>query len=378
VKKIWVQIHLWLGLASGLVVFIISMTGCIYVFEDELKAWIYRDRETIIAPENGTKMPLTALLSAAQQAAGAEHTITNITLFADAHHTYRFRPERIQDTHGLTHFSEIVYQHQFYVDPYTGAIVKDENTKLEFFAVVLRLHRNLLLNREVGKLIIGSSVILFVILLLTGLILWWPKNKKASKQRFAFRWKTTTKWKRKNYDLHNILGFYSLAILLVISLTGLVFAFKWFDNGVQWIANGGKQTERPARISSDTTQIGADLPLDSIWAQAALLAPGATSFNIKLPNKPLDVVSVTSYSPIGKHYDRTNHHFDQYTGTHLSSSSFDEMDTGAKLKAMNYDIHVGNILSLPGKVLAFLAAMISASLPITGLMIWLGKRNKQK
>jgi uncharacterized iron-regulated membrane protein len=50
---------------------------------------------------------------------------------------------------------------------------------------------------------------------------------------------------------------------------------------------------------------------------------------------------------------------------------------GLKLENMNYDIHVGQIAGLPGKILAFIASLISASLPVTGFMIWLGKRNKK-
>jgi uncharacterized iron-regulated membrane protein len=44
---------------------------------------------------------------------------------------------------------------------------------------------------------------------------------------------------------------------------------------------------------------------------------------------------------------------------------------------MNYDIHVGQILGLTGKIIAFLASLICASLPITGFIIWWGKRNKK-
>jgi uncharacterized iron-regulated membrane protein len=45
---------------------------------------------------------------------------------------------------------------------------------------------------------------------------------------------------------------------------------------------------------------------------------------------------------------------------------------------MNYDIHTGAILGLPGKFLAFFASLICASLPVTGVYVWWGRKNKAK
>jgi uncharacterized iron-regulated membrane protein len=62
-------------------------------------------------------------------------------------------------------------------------------------------------------------------MLISGIILWWPKNKKARKQRFWFQWKNIKSWRRKNYDLHSILGFYASFFALILTLTGLFYAF---------------------------------------------------------------------------------------------------------------------------------------------------------
>jgi len=206
-KKVVSKIHLWLGLASGLVVFIIGITGCIYVFEEELKTFFYKDREVITVPDDAVKKPLSELLLLAQKELGAEHPIQSIEISSASNQTYAFRPVQIRDKNAYTHFGEIVYYRKLYLNPYTGEVVKNENTKYEFFTLVLRLHRNLLLNRNTGSLIIGTSVIFFVILLITGIVLWWPRNKAGIKRRISFTWKRTTQWKRKNYDLHSVFGF---------------------------------------------------------------------------------------------------------------------------------------------------------------------------
>jgi uncharacterized iron-regulated membrane protein len=375
-KKVIGIIHLWLGLASGLVVFIVSITGCIYVFEEELKTFFYTDREVVTIPDHAVKKSLSALLAIAQKESGQEHPVQNIEIPAAPDRTYIFRPAQIRNDKAYTHFGEIVYQRKLYLDPYTGEVVKNENTTYEFFTVVLRLHRNLLLNRSIGTVIVGISVILFVILLITGIVLWWPKNKKGIKQRVSFAWKKTTRWKRKNYDLHAVPGFYSLFIVLIIALTGLVWSFDWFDNTVQWIANGGAKPAKAKPLVSDTTMLHSTAPIDRIYSTLAASNQNAQSFNINLPQKPKDVISVSVRNHIHTRYNTARYQFDQYSGKLLKISLFDEKNNGEKLRAMNYDIHTGSVLGLTGKILAFIASLISASLPVTGFIIWYGRRKK--
>ncbi|MEO7990249.1 MAG: PepSY-associated TM helix domain-containing protein [Chryseolinea sp.] len=377
-KKIIGLIHLWLGLTSGLVVFIISVTGCIYVFEQELKAWAYKDREVIEVPNHAVKKPLSELLQIAQREVGEDHPIQGIEIPEAADKTYSFRPFQIRDNKAKTYFGEIVYHHKVYVNPYTGKVVKNENSKYEFFTLVLRLHRNLFLKKEIGQVVVGSSVIVFVVMLITGIVLWWPKNMKALKKRLSFKWKNTTQWKRKNHDVHSILGFYSSWIVLIIALTGLTWAFDWFDNSVQWLANGGVKTEKVKPLYSDTTQSGSVLPIDQILFDLKDQNKDAHTFTINFPEKSKGVINASARSGIHIRYTTLRYNFDQFTGKLLKTANFDEKNPGEKLKAMNYDIHTGAIMGLPGKILAFIASLTSASLPVTGFYIWLGRKKKIK
>ena len=111
-----------------------------------------------------------------------------------------------------------------YVDPYTGKILKDDAT-IYFFFITAHLHNSLMLGKA-GQWIVDISTIIFLIGLVTGLILWWPKKwtKTTRRQSFTIRWKA--KFKRVNYDLHNVLGFYTLSIVLVLTVTGLIIAFQ--------------------------------------------------------------------------------------------------------------------------------------------------------
>jgi uncharacterized iron-regulated membrane protein len=119
------------------------------------------------------------------------------------------------NTKGWNYFDEFPIYKQAYVNPYTGKVLRVYDEKNGFFNIVKMIHWSFLLKQDWGTYVVGIPVIIFVIMLITGIVLWWPKNKAARKQRFAFKWKNIKSWKRKNYDLHNVLGFYASIFALI-------------------------------------------------------------------------------------------------------------------------------------------------------------------
>jgi uncharacterized iron-regulated membrane protein len=108
----------------------------------------------------------------------------------------------------------------------------------EFFQLVSSLHLNLLLGERICGIITGISVACFFVMLLSGLVIWWPVKWRPKVLRNKLPIRKGTGKKRFNYDLHSVLGFYVLILALVICITGLVFAFDWADSSVQFVANG--------------------------------------------------------------------------------------------------------------------------------------------
>lgn len=372
-KKITGKLHLWLGLSSGLVVFILGITGCILTFEYELRNLIYKDRY-IVKEERTQKLPIEQLLVNAQKAISNGEHFSGLEVHNDKQRTIGFSTyQKSQDT--WNYFSSIKSYKTVFVNPYTGQIQHIENTKFEFFRLITMLHYNLFLE-QIGKWIVGWATVIFIFLLVSGLVLWWPRNRSATKQRFTFRWKDTTRWKRKNYDLHNILGFYSLLFAFIIALTGLVWAFTWVNDTTQWIANGGIASPKEKVFHSDSlanTNTGVyDLILRDMKRRDK-----TDLYYISLPQKVSEALYAYS-QPYNAGHRWTEFYYDQQTGKNLSIKYYDEKLTGEKLRAMNYDIHSGGILGLPGKILAFVISFICAGLPVTGFMIWLGRYRKLK
>lgn len=79
---------------------------------------------------------------------------------------------------------------------------------------------------SVGKMIVGISTLLMVVILVSGLVIWWPRTRKALNNRLKVS--CCKGWRRFWYDSHVALGFYSTLFLLVMALTGLTWSFGWY------------------------------------------------------------------------------------------------------------------------------------------------------
>lgn len=375
IKKLIGGIHLWLGLLSGLVIFILGITGCLYCFADDLKEVFYEGR--IKVDKQGTSvLPLDSLNAIAQKALGADKPLKSVTVNADKERTYAYLAYQY-NADANTYASQLPYFITVYINPYTGKVQCVEDTKHEFFRMVLALHYDLMLGKT-GQQIVSWSCAVFVVMLITGIVLWWPRNKAAARQRFWFRWKKSTRWKRKNYDLHNVPGFYSLLPALLLALTGLVFGFEWFSSGVKKIANGGKEFAVSKPVFSDTTSVASASPYAEVLNYVKKEEPAAQRLLVLFPFGKTGAINVLTYPDAEQYSGANSLFFDQYSGKWLSTQAYAKQPAGEKLIAANYDIHVGKILDFSGEVLAFLASFIAASLPVTGFLIWWGRKKKAK
>ncbi len=371
-KKTIGWLHLWLGLISGTIVFIICLTGCLWVFNDEIRALLNPTPE--VKTENKSYLSPSALITSVEKNT-YPNKVSSFSIKND-------------NTAKLGMWNDSTNK-EFIVNAYTGKVLTtlEYGGGFNFFNFVLDGHRHLWLPWNIGRPIINYSTLVFVIMLISGLVLWWPKNKSAAQQRFKFKWKDTTQWKRKNYDLHNVLGFYSMILLLIIALTGMTWGLSWYKDSVYWAVSGGKQRPEWQKHFSDTLQIAnssltSAAIVDKISAEIAAKAdPDIDHFVIYFPNSKDKASSFSVYAyPAMWDFKYKAFFFDQYTAKQIPNkmASYANGNAADKLQHMYYGLHVGEILGFPGKVLAFLASLVGASLPVTGVYIWWGRRKKEK
>jgi uncharacterized iron-regulated membrane protein len=373
--KHWVgKAHLWLGLSSGLVVLLLAVTGCIFAFQEEITTALRHD--AIYVTPGKEHLPASVLWEKTQQALGEKIPLNSLSVYNDpekAAHSYAYKFTE----GGFWYLSNLDYYYSVYTNPYTGEVLGTYDEGHSFFNIIKMLHWSLLISHPVGQQIIGWSTFIFVIMLISGIILWWPKNKAARKQRIWFQWKETTKWRRKNYDLHNIFGFYVSSVANILAFTGMVWAFQWFQATVYVISSLSITPPVPVVVTSTPTTGDKERAFDLALLSAKKKYPEADYFSMGKPADSTAAIGIHVNLVPGTYYKHHHAHYDQYTGKFLKEENYKDNNMGEKVIGANYDIHVGAILGLPGKILAFIASFVCSMLPVTGFLIWRGRNNKK-
>lgn len=364
IKKLVRIIHLWLGLGSGLIVVILGITGCLLAFETEIRGFTesfqnVKTEARPVLPPSELKRIADKVFSPGQ-ALGVEYPGEGKAVRAAYYDEERY---------------ELAY-----LNPYSGEVLKHKDMSNDFFRIVLSGHYNLWLPEKIGRPIVSIATLIFVVMMISGLILWWPKNKAGAKQRFSVKW--SAKWRRVNYDLHNVLGFYMTWVAIILALSGLVFGFEWFAKSVYFVTSGGEAMVAHSHPLSDSTKTAKYANMaDHLWNKYRGDVKPHESLGVYFAITQGDPIELAINHKPGTYYNSDYLHFDQYTGEELVAPGsyagrFAEAKLADKIVRMNYDIHVGAILGLTGKTLAFFASLIAASLPVTGFLIWRGRRKK--
>ena len=366
-KKAIGKVHLWLGLASGLVVFIVSLTGAIFVFQDDI-----RDLTEPWRKVEAQNVPMR-LPSQLQAAALAAHPGIKA---ADCWTTY-FGPVRSATVFFTDKAGAPI---MVSLNPYTGQVLHETDLRTHFFTIIQEIHMHLLLPEAVAKWVVGGSISIFVVMLLTGLVLWWPRRQQERKQRLTIKW--GARWRRVNYDLHNVLGFYAASIGLILALTGLFMIFPGLLESSMVIINGGALDPRQklsATVDTLRPVPAAAQPLpDVVYRTARRLSPRAEMILLGPVGTGKAPAYCWTYARALHYYHRDEYAFHPVSGEVLQFLPHAGKSPATRFGDMNYDLHVGQILGFGGKLVAFLASLISASLPVTGTIIWWGRRNKPK
>lgn len=171
-KKAFRKIHLWLSVPFGLIITVICLSGAALVFEDEVTELCRRDLY-YVEKVSGAPLPVEYLIEKVAGTLPDSVAVTGVSISSDAERAYQVnlsKPRRAS----------------VYVDQYTGE-VKGRHERAPFFLTMFKLHRWLLDGMKPdggifwGKMIVGGSTLMFVFVLISGIVIWWPRTKKALK-----------------------------------------------------------------------------------------------------------------------------------------------------------------------------------------------------
>ena len=352
-KNILRPVHLFLGLLSGLVVFIISITGAIYCFEKPIRNYLYSD---IVKANNQdlTSRPLNDQLQAVVKKI-PEKTVKILVIKKD------------KNRNTEVHF----YQGGLaYVNPCTLQVMEASQVKNDFLSVALKMHKSLYLGRF-GKLLISVSTLIFFFMLISGMILWWPVTSKLFFSKIKIL--KNTNYFKKVYDLHSVLGFYAFWILIWIAFTGVYWSNGMVNRAIRSIIK--PHVENTAEQITFSYLDTATAPLNNIFNFVQKRYPESSEQFIFLSKEnSLPQRVFINYQGSGFFNKQDRLFFNPQTGAAIKENKYSNSNSAYKYLASQKQIHTGEILGLFGQCLAFMGSLIGASLPITGFLMWYEKR----
>jgi uncharacterized iron-regulated membrane protein len=339
----------------GPVLLVVAVTGSLYIFKDELERVIYPDL-MFVTPQTAT-IPLDRQATAVAEAYPGWRVDT-VEVEADP---TRATSIRIRDQNSQSQ--------RVYVNPHTG-MIQGALGDSSFFRVVLAIHRQLFIGTT-GRIVVELVTCWTIILLVTGLYLWFPRRRE--KVRGVLLPRLSAKPYTVLRDLHSISGALLMPIALTMAGTGLLYTWGWGTLYQAASAASEGRTEKPRSTSAPNAS---QLPLDQAVAIVRERAPGASFVDVQIP--------AASYAPlvararIGERNGPRNRvvlTLDRSTGDVLSRKTSDQFPLLSWWRTTwNYPLHVGSILGTTTKVIWLVACFVLAMLPVLGFWMWWQRR----
>jgi len=350
VRKTIFWLHLGIGLLAGVLVLMMSVTGVLMAFERQ-----------IVEKADGFH------ISATGSALGPEALLETVRTSKQPPSGVLFEKD---DTKPVA--LQFGKEKTVFADPHTGASLGNGNTTVRgFFKFILSWHR--WLGREgasqaTGKAIIGIGNLMFLFLLVTGIFLWFPKRRTRSGVKVITLLQRRLKGRARDWNWHNVFGFWAAIPLLVIVISGTVISQPWASELVFHIA-GEKPPAQGARKKPAPFTLPDNLTgLDAAFATVKSASPDWQSIQLQLP-----FAKTASFSVADSHRGRPDLRrtvtVDLATSEIVKSEGLSDLGPGRQARTWIRWLHTGEAGGIPGQTIAGLAAMASAVLVWTGFSL---------
>ncbi|KZD23489.1 hypothetical protein A4A58_27345 [Tardiphaga robiniae] len=373
-KSAFLQVHSIIGLAISLILGLIGLTGAMLSFEDEIVAALNRDIAHVEVRPAPVLLP-DALVAIVQAVPGSGK-VGAVSMSSEPGATVRLRFARGEDDG----------RSSVYVDPYDGRVLAAMRGE-GFFATLRALHRWLLLpggGKGVGRQVTGVAVLGLFVLLISGMVLRWPRRVRSIKSGIKTWLKPNLAMRGRpfHWSLHSVVGTWLLPIYLVSILTGLWWSFDWYKDSAIWLLSSkpAVTTQAPRAAKGATKAGSADAPaapsFDKVWS--TFLADQGSRYalvNMQLPNGAGSVVRVRSVAKDAPFEEaRDEFRIDGVTGRMVSAERYNDKSTGDRILAAVLHIHTGAFLGLPGRIVFLLAAALMPLFTVTGFILYFSRR----
>ena len=315
-------VHLWLGLIIGPIVGVVNLTGAIIVFRYEINR-MTTPGTAYVAPQ-GQRLSLDELAARVQAARpGDKFRTVGWEAGPDAAWNFRTQSPEGHRIHTL-------------INQYTGEITGRDDYDRQWMQWFYDLHADLLAGDR-GEFVNGFVGLATLILGLTGLIVWWPG---ASHWLFGFRYAWRAGWKRQNYDLHKVIGFYSSLAVMIVAASGMTYSFPVLSKRLVERVTGTKvMTDTPR---ATTRWADRRAPMEAFIRAAEQSQPGAAAVQLNFPQKAGDPITVRTKEPHDWHRIGLNYvYLEPANARVIRGIRFSMASAGTQAILFMYPLHFG-------------------------------------
>ena len=358
VRKIVLSVHLYLGLAAGIFLVILGLTGSVMALEEDIDHWLHPQLWYVTAGRQ--LQPENDLVSIAQNRCRSRVLIVQFP--------------RASNLAQVMHFTNGTVA---YLNPFDGTVlgstVGQSNSDL-VLSYIHQIHLRLVPDpawapklADVGQIAVSIAGVLLCLLVPTGLMLWW-RDKLVS-----IHWKATdfkVPWFKVFHDAHQAIGIYASLFLLIASITGFLIGF---DFPAKLLYSVTRTSPPSLPQSFPSTPVAGALPImaDQVLQIARRAMPNAGVATMVVPVRPGGSYVVLMRVP--QETSRAVHSavtIDQFSGQVLNVRSYLDDSAGYHLIRFNRSIHTGDVFGWPSRMIASLSSLLLAVLVITGMVIW--------
>lgn len=352
-RRAWLRVHRWLALSVGWLLAAVALMGALLVVVGPL--------DRALHPELFQARTLAAAAAAPLETA----RVRLLQEFGPGTALVFRLPAQPGGTVAVTvkgHWTGTVY-----VDPASGAEQGRRGDMEGVRNVLFKLHSSLGL-QETGKAILAWIALAYLCLLVTGLVLWWPRRWPP---QLAIEWRKGSL--RALFDLHRT-GGAVLGLLIAVSVaTGAYMAWLPLRDTVTLLA--GARPVKPPQVPRASGPAAPAPGLDALLAAARHAVPGAPVTFVTLPvkaDKPVRVRVKTADDPHPN--GLTSVWLDPRTGRVLGVDRWNRLDPGARATVIVYPLHTGELGGPLLETVVALAGLALAGLGVTGIWLWFKRR----
>lgn len=350
-------LHRWIGLVLGTWLVLVSLSGGMIVFRDEIEDFVHGGLTRVVP--NGPRTALQPLYERAllEHPGAVFHTV-NLPEPADRAISFWGHDRQGRSFH-------------VYADPYTGRLLGSQLAERNVTEWLYLFHAQLL-GGGLGEQVNGLGSMVWTVLLVSGVLLWIPVRGRAWAE--GLRVMGNAGWRRRTFDLHRALGMWTFIPLLVVVVTGAYFPF---EEPFRWLASTLTRSSAVEDSPAPVRRTGTPpwISLDRVLEVSTVVLPEAPANWIRLPEGENGLFTVRKRLPGEWRRDGSNHlHVDPVDGRLLRADLHSERPPAQRVLRSMFPLHAGTFGGIVTRVLWLLLGFVPLVLFASSFVLWNARR----